>query len=126
MRRRADHDALARRFGSRLTQLCQARGWAQREVSRRSGIPPNRLSRLGRGLSLPKFEELLALRAVFATGLEELVFGESAEAQEVLDLARRLLEIASREEEASLRSLLRKLLAGVQHVVPGASRGRAE
>lgn len=101
-----------------MTQLRNVRGWSQRELSRRTGLDPTRLSRLERGIRLPKLEELVAFREVFAIGLEELAFGESAEAQEVLELARRLLDVASREEEAGLRRLLRVLLTGLQHGDP--------
>lgn len=118
MKRPFDREQVARRLGARLTQLRNVRGWSQRELSRRTGLDPTRLSRLERGIRLPKLEELVAFREVFAIGLEELAFGESAEAQEVLELARRLLEVASREEEAGLRKLFRLLLTGLQHGDP--------
>lgn len=118
MKRPFDREQVARRLEARLTQLRNVRGWSQRELSRRTGLDPTRLSRLERGIRLPKLEELVAFREVFAIGLEELAFGESAEAQEVLELARRLLEVASREEEAGLRKLFRLLLTGLQHGDP--------
>jgi transcriptional regulator with XRE-family HTH domain len=111
---------LGRTFGSRLKELCRTHGWSLRELSRRTTIGSHRLSRLGRGLSLPKYEELLELRRVFAMGLEELVFGVPSDPEGIQELVRRLIETASQEEETSLRFLLRALLDGLRR---GLARG---
>jgi len=68
----------SRTFGSRLTQLRGARGWKQRELSRRAGIDPGRLSKLERGVARVSVPELIRLSLALGAGLDELVFGASA------------------------------------------------
>ena len=60
-------------FGTRLTQLRGARGWRQRELSRRAGIDPGRLSRLERGVARATVAELIRLSSALGTGLDGLV-----------------------------------------------------
>jgi transcriptional regulator with XRE-family HTH domain len=62
-------------FGSRLTQLRGARGWKQRELSRRAEIDPGRLSKLERGVARVSVPELIRLSLALGAGLDELVFG---------------------------------------------------
>jgi transcriptional regulator with XRE-family HTH domain len=62
-------------FGSRLTQLRGTRGWKQRELSRRAGIDPGRLSKLERGVARVSVPELIRLVQALGSGLDQLVFG---------------------------------------------------
>jgi transcriptional regulator with XRE-family HTH domain len=113
----------AKRFGSRLTELRESRGWTQVELSRRSGIASSRLSRIERGLRLPRFLELLGLREALALGLEELVFEEAAADTVLRELAHRLAPLLAQDEAAGLTKILRLLLRGIEgDRVAGASR----
>jgi len=113
----------AERFGSRLTQLRESRGWTQGELSRRSGIARSRLSRIERGLRLPRFFELLALREALALGLEELVFEETAADAVLRELTHRLAPLLAPDEAAGMTKILRLLLRGIEgDRVAGASR----
>ena len=69
---------LSEAFGSRLTQLRGARGWRQRELSRRAEIDPGRLSKLERGVARVSVPELIRLSLALGAGLDELVFGAAA------------------------------------------------
>ena len=111
----------ARRIGSRIRELREARGWTQRQLSRWTGVAATRLSRIERGLRLPRLLEAMAFREVFALGLEELVFGDPGD-RETAELLRRLEALLTPEEGAALRRFLRLVLAGIQATDP--SRGR--
>jgi transcriptional regulator with XRE-family HTH domain len=67
-----------RTFGTRLTELRGAKGWKQRELSRRAGIDPGRLSRMERGVARVTVAELIRLSSVLSTGLDQLIFGAPA------------------------------------------------
>ncbi len=67
-----------RALGSRIVQLRGLKGWKQRELARRAGLPAHRLSRIENGRRIPTLDELVALRNTFETDLEHLVFGAAS------------------------------------------------
>ena len=67
-----------RALGSRIVKLRGLQGWKQVELARRAGLPAHSLSRIENGRRIPTLDELAALRDVFGTDLEHLVFGASA------------------------------------------------
>lgn len=67
-----------RALGSRIVKLRGLRGWKQVELARRAGLQPYSLSRIENGRRIPTLDELAALRDVFGTDLDHLVFGVSA------------------------------------------------
>jgi len=99
-----------RRVGSRIAERRIAKGWSQREVGRRTGMHPTRLSRIERGGVTPRLEELVALHGALEMGLDEMVFGapSSAAAGELREL---LATIPPEDREALLR-VLRILISG--------------
>lgn len=115
-------------LGPRILEHREARGWKQRELARRADIEPGRLSRIERGLALPKLEELARLREVFGGSLDELILGEGSAGPEVsLDqLARDLDRLAAREEIAILRRLFQLLVLGYRHEQSPSSRGDSD
>ncbi len=108
---RKDH---LRVLGSRIVERRNARGWKQRELARRTGIEPGRLSRIERGLAEPNLDELARFKDAFGGSLDELLFGEAPAGPEgSLDqLARDLVRLGSRDETAILRRLLQLLVLG--------------
>ena len=91
-----------------------ARGWIQKELARRTGIEPGRLSRIERGLAEPSLDEMVSFRTAFGVTLDELLFGEApaAPAGRLDELVRDLERIGSRDETAILRRLLQLLVRG--------------
>ena len=65
-----------RSLGPRIAERRAAKGWKQRELARRSGIEASRLSRLERGISLPRVDELARLRSVLGSTVDALLFGD--------------------------------------------------
>ncbi len=65
-------------FGSRIAELRRESGWSKRELSRRTGLRPERISRLERGIREASVTEVAALADVLGVSLEELVHGPAA------------------------------------------------
>lgn len=113
-------------LGSRIVERRNARGWKQRELARRTGIEPGRLSRIERGLALPNLEEIARLKDAIETSVDELLFGEAPAGPEgsLDELARDLDRLGSRGEIAILRRLLQLLILGYrQEKQPPPPRG---
>lgn len=72
-----------RRFGSRLLELREHRGWSQRELGRRSGLRAERISRLEHGDCSPRLEELVLLRQALQVSFDLLLPGEEPEGRVV-------------------------------------------
>lgn len=102
------------RFGRRIAEQRRARGWKQRELSRRTGIPPTRLSRVENGDVRPRIEELVALRHALAVGLDELVFGRppATYGGRLESLARTFEEVGAPPAIDVVERLLRCLIQG--------------
>ncbi|HEX3531832.1 MAG TPA: helix-turn-helix transcriptional regulator [Thermoanaerobaculia bacterium] len=103
------------RFGFRIAELRQSRGWTQREASRRTGIHATRLSRIEHGSVWLGLRELIALKQTYGGGLEELVFGPAARLDtepEEESLIRQIREVAPPEDREALLRFLRAALAG--------------
>jgi transcriptional regulator with XRE-family HTH domain len=80
--RRAEPEPLEvwrRRFGSRLLELRERLGWSQRELSRRTGLRTERLSRFEHGDRSPRLEELVLLRQALEVSFDQLLPGGSLE-----------------------------------------------
>jgi len=69
-------------FGSRIVDSRHQKEWTQRALAFRSGVRPSRLSKLERGLRMPKLEECLQRASALGLGLEELVLGTAAGGEE--------------------------------------------
>lgn len=101
-----------RRLAFRIAEQRQARGWKQREASQRSGIEPDRLSRLERGARI-RIDELVNLSRAFGLGVDELLFETaSSSGDEVVGLAREIRSVVSPEDLAAVSRVFRALLAG--------------
>lgn len=101
-------------FGSRLAQLRGGKGWKQRELSRRAGIDPGRLSRLERGVARVTAAELIRFSTALGAGLDELVFGAAISLEgEWRRLLGELERTGPRAIECGIR-LLRALVLGFQ------------
>ena len=98
-------------MGSRIADRRNQHGWKQRELARRAGLQPARLSRLERGLKEPTLIEFVRLAQALGSGLEDLAFGE-APSTLPLQVVRELGTLGSPEELAVLGRLLRLLLLG--------------
>jgi transcriptional regulator with XRE-family HTH domain len=95
--------ARVRAVGRRIGELRALRGWTQRELCRRTGIDPARLSRVEKGAT-PKLEELLRLGAALNAGLDDLVLPDEVPAGgELTRLARNLERLAPEERQIVLR-----------------------
>lgn len=103
-----------RALGSRIVEHRNARGWKQRELARRAGIEPGRLSRIERGIASPNLDEMFRLKAVFGGSLDELFLGEVPAGPEgsLDELARDLERLGSRDEIATLRTAVRRSALG--------------
>jgi transcriptional regulator with XRE-family HTH domain len=106
-----------RRVSFRIAELREERGWKQREVSHRSGIKPDRLSRIERGAQV-RVDELVGLCQAFGVGLEEFLFATHPPAED--ELARLTREIRSMASAADLAALVRVLSAVKAGLRPGA------
>jgi transcriptional regulator with XRE-family HTH domain len=100
-------------FGVRLAQLRRGKGWTQRELSRRAGIDPGRLSRLERGVGRVTAAELVRFSKALGAGLDEIVFGTSSPESEWHRLLRELERTGPRAIDCGLR-LLRALVLGFE------------
>ena len=95
--------SVLRTVGRRIGELRTLRGWTQRELCRRTGIDPARLSRIEKGAT-PKLGELLQIGAALNAGLEDLVLpDELPSGDEITRLARGLERLAPEEREIVLR-----------------------
>lgn len=108
-----------RPLAARIAELRQARGWKQRELSQRSGIAPDRLSRLERGAQI-RVEELVALCRAFGIGVDDLLFGTATGGGEALELVTRALQrVIPAKDLPALEWLLRTLAAGCRALQTG-------
>jgi len=104
-----------RDIGSRLTLLRTTRGWRQRELSRRAGFDPPRLSRIERGKARVTLPELVRLGMALEIGLDELVFGHPPSLEgEWANLVRELARALGEDDLACARRLLRALVVGLR------------
>lgn len=103
------------RLAARIKQLRTERGWKQRELSRRAGIAPDRLSRLERGAPI-RGDELVGLSSAFGLGLDELVLAPPpGVAPDQLDqLARQVRAIVPPEDLPALVRLAQALVEGLR------------
>jgi transcriptional regulator with XRE-family HTH domain len=106
-----------RRVSFRAAELRGGRGWKQREVSHRSGIKPDRLSRIERGAQV-RLDELVGLCQAFGIGVGELLFATPPPAEDELERLTR--EIRSMASAADLAALVRVLSAFKAGLRPGA------
>lgn len=99
----AETVSVLRAVGRRIGELRTLRGWTQRELCRRTGIDPARLSRIEKGAT-PKLGELLQIGAALNAGLEDLVLPDELPSDdEITRLARGLERLAPEEREIVLR-----------------------
>jgi len=104
-----------RHLAAQIKEQRGARGWKQRELSQRSGISADRLSRLERGAPL-RVDELVALSRAFGLGIDELMFAPpmGAPREEADDLVRKALRMIPSEDLPPLIRLLQALVAGLR------------
>jgi len=99
----SETSGVLRAVGRRIGELRTLRGWTQRELCRRTGIDPARLSRIEKGAT-PKLEELLRIGTALNAGLEDLVLpDEVPSSSEITRLARNLERLAPEEREIVIR-----------------------
>lgn len=98
-------------IGSRIVEIRNQRGWKQRELARRAGLDPGRLSKLERGLKEARLTEFASLARALGLTLDELAFGR-APSTPTLEVVRELGAMGTPEETAVLGRLLRLLLLG--------------
>jgi transcriptional regulator with XRE-family HTH domain len=107
-----------RRVSSRTAELREERGWKQREVSHRSGIKPDRLSRIERGAQV-RVDELVGLCQAFGIGLEEFFFATPPSDEDELErLTREIRTLASAADLAALVRVLAAFKAGLRPGTP--------
>lgn len=103
-------------FGCRLAEHRRARGWTQRQASRRARMDATRLSRIERGTVWPRLAELVALGRVYGLGLDQLVFGpagtEGGEGEEE-SLIRQIREAAASATAGDRAALVRFVRAAL-------------
>jgi transcriptional regulator with XRE-family HTH domain len=64
-----------RALGSRIVQQRERHGWKQRELARRLGMDPDKLSKIERGIREPSITELMRLCKQLDCSLDDLVLG---------------------------------------------------
>ncbi len=103
--------AIGARVAARIAQLRKARGWSMRELARRSGLPPESISRAERGLNEPS-----------VTSLDKICEGLGIDLPEFFAFAKRpRLEVVAREEEIQHAvDLLRAADSGARRRMVGA------
>lgn len=103
------------RLAARIKQLRTARGWTQRELSRRAGIAADRLSRLERGAPI-RGDELAVLSRAFGLGIDELMFAppDGGATDELDQLAHQVCAALPPEELPVLARLLQALVDGLR------------
>lgn len=67
--------AITHRFGQRIRQLRQERGWSQEEYGERCNLDRTYISGIERGVRNPSLEVLESLAKGFEMPLSELMFG---------------------------------------------------
>lgn len=122
--RKEDYD---RRLATRIREQRKSRGWTQRELSQRSGISADRLSRLERGAPI-RGDELMALGRALGCGLDELMLPSAGGTQtgNAEDLVRQILQMLPQEHLPPLTSLLQKVVLCLRVRRPGEPKGDAE
>lgn len=105
-----------RQTGSRIRSLREDRGWSATELSRRTRIPVNRLSRIENGHIEPGLLSLLALREALGLSVDAMLSG-TAVVGPVKDP--RLAEVVSLYEAAANPAEVEALL----HVLRAAAAG---
>src|SRR5215470_1500628 len=113
----------ARQVAARIAAMRQARGWKQRELSQRSGIPADRLSRLEKGTPI-RLEELVALCRAFGIGFEDLVFEGTLSGDTLVLLTNALRHAVPAKDLAALEWMLRTLLAGCRALLEAEKSAR--
>jgi transcriptional regulator with XRE-family HTH domain len=112
-------------LGGRIVQLRNQRGWTQKELARRAGMRPARLSTLEAGSKKPNLPEFARLAEELGVGLDELWSGKRRLPRpETLEVWRELEELASPEELAGLGRLLQILIVGYRAAVAKARSAR--
>ena len=73
-RRRVSQAArrLRQEVGARIADLREERGWSQKELAARAGIPPVRMSRIENGVYAPVLEDLPRLRVALGVPIDVL------------------------------------------------------
>jgi len=100
-------------LGATITKLRNSRGWKQKELARRAGLHPARLSKLEKASSPAKLHETVNLARAFETDLETLALGRRRPAEgRILEAVDELAECTSPAEAAALGRLLQLLLLG--------------
>jgi transcriptional regulator with XRE-family HTH domain len=99
------------KVAARIAQLRKARGWSMRELARRSGLPPESISRAERGLNEPSI-----------TSLDKICEGLGIDLPAFFSFASRpRLEVVAREEEIQHAvDLLRAADSGARRRMVGA------
>jgi transcriptional regulator with XRE-family HTH domain len=111
-----------RELGLRLAEARKRQGWSQHGVAERAGLSSaHRLSRIERGRCAPSLGEVMALRQILELDLEEVLLGKPTQGGPLEQLARRLEELAPREDLVLIERLLKVLVLGYRR----AARGRA-
>lgn len=102
------------RLGSHVVERRKAKGWKQRELARRTGIDPGRLSRIERGITLPQVRELVRLGTALGGDLDDLLFGAGEEGPEgsLGQLAQEVGRLGSRDEIRLLCRFFQLLVLG--------------
>lgn len=102
------------RLAVRIRKLRTARGWKQRELSRRAEIASDRLSRLERGAPI-RVDELAALSRAFGLEVDELMFDPpgGGSPDELDQLARQVRAAIPPEDRPALVHLLQALVSGL-------------
>ena len=102
-----------RRLAVRIRRQREARGWKQRELSQRSGISADRLSRLERGAPV-RVDELCAFSFAFGLRIDELMFAVPGSPQDLDPLVREILGAVPAEDLPAVTRLLQALAAGLR------------
>ena len=61
----------AQRFGPRLKEIRLSRGWTQRDLAERAGLPVNTVGRFERGELVPVWTKAVLLADVLGVSVEE-------------------------------------------------------
>jgi HTH-type transcriptional regulator/antitoxin HipB len=113
-------------LGIRIIKLRNERGWTQKELARRAGLRPARLSTLESGTKRPNLQEFARLAEVLDSSMDALWSGERHSPRpKTLELVQKLEELGSPEELAGLGRLLQILLLGYRAALGPASNRRS-
>lgn len=104
-----------RSIGGRIVAARKQASLSQRDLAQQAAIRPSRLSKLERGVGIPKLEECLRLCQRLELDLNRLVLGRSAGPEDLpFPAVRRLAALGSEQEKAGLERLFALLLLGYQ------------